>query len=119
VTNPDGQSLRLADRYTYARPESFDVNGVWSGFSINGTDTAVTFVIEQNRLVSASCAYDVYTPFTFSESPSVQNGEFSLIADGGATLSGTIVSPSEIVGSIDYPACNKTRLTWRVNRKSN
>ena len=57
--------------------------------------------------------------FTFSESPKVQKGEFSLIADGGATLTGRIVSPSGILGSINFPAWNHTHLAWRGNRKSN
>lgn len=64
VTNPDGQSHGLAGGYTYAPQESFDLNGAWGGYSLNGTDTWVEFVIQDNRLVSASCAYDVRTPFT-------------------------------------------------------
>jgi IPT/TIG domain len=118
VTNPDGQSEQRPGAYTYAPQESFDLNGVWSGFSLNGTDTAVAFVIESNRLVSASCAYDVLMPFPFSEVPSVRDGEFSAIADGGATMSGRIVSASEILGTISFSPCTKTPLPWRVNRRN-
>lgn len=103
VTNPDGQSQRLAAGYTYAPQDSFDLNGVWSGYSLYGTDTLVDVVIQDNRLVSASCAYNVQTPFTFSESPRVQNGEFLLIADGGATLSGRIVSVGVTHGKFHPP----------------
>jgi hypothetical protein len=118
VTNPDGQSQRLAGRFEYAPEASFDVNGAWSGFSTNGTDTWVEFVIRDNKVISASCQYDGFTPFSFSEAPSVQNGEFSLTAEGGATLSGRIVSTSEMMGSIDFPACVKAPpLPWRVSRK--
>jgi hypothetical protein len=118
VTNPDGQSQRVAAAYTYGLEDAFDMNGVWAGFTLNGSDTAVEFVIRNNTLVSATCAYTAATPFIFSNLPRVQNGGFSLIADDGATLSGKIVSASEIVGTINFPACNNTRLTWRVNRKN-
>jgi IPT/TIG domain-containing protein len=39
VTNPGGQSQRVAAGYTYAPPDSFDPNGDWGGYSLNGTDT--------------------------------------------------------------------------------
>lgn len=119
VTNPDGQSQRLASGYTYAPQGSFDLNGNWGGFSLNGTDTWVEFVIRDNRLVSASCAYTVHTPFTFASFPTVENGEFSFTADGGATISGRIVSASEVLGTISFPPCTTTPLPWRASRKSN
>jgi IPT/TIG domain-containing protein len=117
VTNPDGQSHRLEAGYTYAPRDSFDMNGVWTGFTDNGTDTGVEFEIKNDRLISATCAYIAYMPFTFSETPSIQNGEFLLTADDGATLSGRVVSDSEIVGTINFPLCNPAPLTWRVQRK--
>ena len=118
VTNPDGQSHRVAAGYTYAPQESFDPNGVWGGFSLNGTDTWVEFVIHDNRIVSASCAYDAKIPFTFAELPSVHDGEFSVVADGEATISGRIVSASEMAGTISVPSCTTAPLPWRANRKS-
>ena len=117
VTNPDGQSQRVAAAYTYGLEDAFDMNGVWSGFTLNGTDTLVEFEIRDNTLVSAVCGYDGVVPFVFSTLPRVQNGGFSLIADDGATLAGKIVSESEIVGTINFPACNKTLLPWQVSRK--
>lgn len=117
VTNPDGQSHRLEAGYTYAPRDSFDMNGVWTGFTDNGTDTGVEFEIKNHRLISATCAYNAYMPFIFSEPPSVQNGEFLLTADDGATLSGRVVSDAEIVGTINFPLCNPAPLTWRVQRK--
>ena len=117
VTNPDGQSQRLAGRFEYAPEASFDVNGDWGGFSTNGTDTWVEFVIRDNKVISASCQYDTFTPFSFSEPPSVQNGGFSLTAEGGATLSGRIVAASEVMGTISLPPCTRTPLPWRANRK--
>ena len=117
VTNPDGQSHRLEAGYTYVPRDSFDMNGVWTGFTDNGTDTGVEFEIKNNRLISATCAYEVYLPFVFSEPLPIENGEFRLTADDGATLSGRVVSDSEIMGAIHFPQCNPAPLTWRVHRK--
>jgi hypothetical protein len=78
----------------------------------------VEFAIRDTRLVSASCSYDARVDLTFAELPSVENGEFSVIADGGATISGRIVSATEMAGTISVPACTTTPLMWRANRKS-
>ena len=118
VSNPDGQSHRVEAGYTYAPRDSFDPNGDWGGYSLNGTDTWVEFVVRDNRLVSASCLYDARVDFRFAELPSVESGEFSGIADGGATISGRIVSASEMAGTISVPSCTTTPLMWRANRKS-
>jgi hypothetical protein len=117
VTNPDGQFQRVAAAYTYGAEDAFDMNGVWTGFTVNATDTGVEFEIQGNMLVRAVCAYDAAVPFVFSILPRVQNGGFSLIADDGATLTGKIVSESEIVGTINFPACHDALLPWRVSRK--
>jgi hypothetical protein len=117
VTNPDGQFHRVAAAYTYGLEDAFDMNGVWAGFTSNGTDTAVEFEIRDNTLVSAVCAFNAAVPLLFSTLPRVQNGGFSLIADDGATLVGKIVSVDEIVGTINFPACNDGLLPWRVSRK--
>jgi hypothetical protein len=119
VTNPDGQAQRLVSGYTYAPQESFDPDGVWSGFSVNGTDTLVEFVIRDRRLVSAACAYDVRVPFAVPDFPAVESGEFSVRAEGGATISGRIVSASELVGVISLPPCTTVTLPWRADRTSN
>jgi hypothetical protein len=118
LSNPDGQSHRVAAGYTYAPPDSFDPNGVWSGFSLNGTDTLVEFVIEGSRLVSASCTYDTKILCTFTELPSVHDSEFSVVAEGGATISGRIVSALEMAGTISVPSCTTTPLMWRASRQS-
>ena len=118
VTNPDGGSQRVADAYAYGLEDAFDINGIWVGFTDHGTDTGVQLVIRDNTLVNAVCAYKVVMPFTFPALPRVQNGAFSLIAGDGATLAGRMVSASEMVGTIDFPACNNMRLTWRVHRES-
>jgi hypothetical protein len=117
VTNPDGQFQRVPAAYTYGLEDAFDMNGIWDGFTSNGTDTAVGFEIRDNTLVSAVCAYTAAVPFIFSTLPRVQNGGFSLVAEDGATLAGKIVSESEIVGTMNFPTCNNGLLPWRVSRK--
>jgi len=118
VSNPDGQSHRLPTGYTYAAPDSFDPNGDWGGYSLNGTDTWVEFVVREKRVVSASCSFNSRVDLIFAELPNVERGEFSVIADGGATFSGRIVSATEMTGTISIPACYPARLTWRADRKS-
>lgn len=118
VSNPDGQSHRVESGYTYAPADSFDPNGDWGGYSLNGTDTWVEFVIRDKRLVSASCLYTARVDLTFEELPSVKSGEFSVTASGGATISGRIVSASEMAGTISVPSCTSTPVPWRANRNS-
>jgi len=123
VTNPDGQSNRVEAGYTYVLPDSFDPNGDWGGYSLNGTDTWVEFVIRDNRLVSAlcicpTCSYDARVDLAFVELPSVERGEFSARAAGGGTMSGRIVSASEMAGTISVPSCTTTPLMWRADRNS-
>ena len=123
VTNPDGQSHRVEGGYTYAPADSFDPNGGWGGYSLNGTDTWVEFVIRGNRIVSASCTcptctFDAKTPLTFAEFPSVRDGEFSVATDNGARMSGRILSASEMAGTISVPSCTTTPLMWRANRST-
>jgi hypothetical protein len=118
VSNPDGQSHRVGGGYTYAPADSFDPNGEWGGYSLYGTDTWVEFVIRGKRLVSATCSYTARVDLTFAELPSVESGEFSVIAAGGARISGRIVSASEMAGTISVPSCNTTPLTWRADRQA-
>ena len=118
LTNPDGQFQRVAAAFSYRTEDAFDMNGVWSGFTVNGTDTAVGFEIRNNTLVSATCAFTAAVPFVFSDMPRVENGSFSLVAQGGATLAGRIVSANEILGTINFPACSDGLLPWRVTRRS-
>ncbi len=119
VTNLDGQSHRLPPGFTYAPQESFDLTGSWGGFTLNGEDTWVEFEIRENKLVSASCGYDLTTPLTFPTLPTIENGAFSFTADGGATISGRIVSTSEILGTISFPQCRPGIMQWRATPRTN
>ena len=118
VSNPDGQSHRVEAGYRYVPAESFDPNGTWGGYSLNGTDTWVEFVIRDKELVSAWCEYATRVDLTFAESPSVENGAFSVTAAGGATISGRMLSASEWEGTISVPSCTTTPLPWRADRQA-
>jgi hypothetical protein len=103
VTNPDGQTHRLAGGYTYALPQSFDFNGSWSGFGTDGHHVPVRLTIKNSLLVSLSC--DSFTTLTFSPRPSVIDGEFSFSKGNGIVVTGRIVSASAAVGTINLPSC--------------
>lgn len=111
VTNRAGQVVTLPGAYTYAPPQSFDFNGEWSGWDIDGIHVWIKFSIKNNELVSVSC--DEKT-LTFSTPPAVTNGEFSYSRDDGFAVSGRIVSASVAVGTINLAPCNSVR--WIVER---
>ena len=117
VTNPDGRSARVTSGYTYAPQQSFDLNGTWGGYSLNGEDTWVEFEIRDSKLVSVSCVFDVTRPLAFASLPIVENGEFSFTGEGGA-ISGRIVSAGEVLGSLTFPLCRPGTLQWRANPKA-
>jgi hypothetical protein len=117
VTNPDGRSQRLAAAYTYVSPESFDLSGAWTGVAFDGSDRMMAFSIENNRLVGASCSYDstVALPLP-SPPPSVSNGEFSVVGRDGVIFSGRIVSPFEVIGTMNFSEC--TNMQWKTYPRS-
>jgi len=101
VTNPDGQASRTPGGYRYQDAQSFDFNGVWTGFAWE-VDLPISFTIQNNVLVSVSCG-PVFN-HTFSPAPVISGGKFSIKgADGG--MEGELLSPIEATGSIDLPGC--------------
>ena len=113
VTNPDGQTHRLAGGYTYVSPQSFDFNGNWLSLGTGGHHIPIRFTIKNNLLVSFSCGS--FTTLMFSPRPSVTNGEFSVSKDNGLAVSGRIVSASAAVGTINLAPCTATR--WSATRQ--
>lgn len=107
VTNPGGLEARLTGGYAYAPPESFDFSGYWIANAGPEYETEMRFTIRDNVLVSVSCGTS--GPLTFAPAPSVLNGEFSFLGDGGLAISGTLVSPVNAVGTINVPGCPAAR----------
>ena len=98
----------VAGAYTFAPPETFDFSGDWGACVGDGcTWNWLQFTIRDNMLVRVSCDGVVLTPP--SGSP-VRNGEFSFLGDDGAAISGRIVSPEVVVGTINVGRC--VALTW-------
>ena len=113
VTNPTGQSGGLAAGYTYARPESLDFNGTWSGFGNAGQDMAIRLTIENDALISVSC--DTHATLRISPPSLVRNGAFSHPGPVGVLVSGKIVSESQAVGTLDLAPCSNT--TWSAGKQ--
>lgn len=111
VTNANGQAGRLARSYTYAAPQSFDFNGTWSGFPVDGSDLPVEFTIQNDGLVRAACDTTVVI---FAPPVPLTNGAFSFSRDGSVTT-GKIVSASQAVGAIALAPCNAP--LWEATRK--
>jgi hypothetical protein len=110
VTNPGGLFTRLTGAYTFAPPDSFDVNGEWVAHAGAEYETDMRFTIRNDTLVSVSCGGSA--ALTVSLAPAVRNGDFSFVGDSGLAISGTLVSPVNAVGTIkvpDVPACRGGR----------
>ena len=111
VTNSDGSSINLSQRYEYAPPQSFDFNGSWDGVSYDGQHTMIQFTIVNNVLITASCQGLGNT--TVSLRTAVIGGEFSSAGPDGWRVSGRIVSASEATGTLN--ACGSNTI-WRASK---
>jgi hypothetical protein len=103
VTNPDGQAGRLAGGYTYASPDSFEVNGNWEGGADSNYETPLQFTIQNGLLTRISCGTS--GTLTLSPPPEVAHGEFSFLGDDGASISGRIIAPNWALGTISIAPC--------------
>ena len=103
VTDEYGQAASAV--FTYASPDTFDVNGDWQG-PAEGTGPSwpalVELTIRDNVAVSASCtvcrfgncAFGNAPNLTLDPPPVVANGEFSFAGSGGVSITGKILSPN-------------------------
>jgi hypothetical protein len=96
--------------YTYALPQSFDLNGEWAGWAYD--ETPMRFIIQNDTLVSASCGTSEI--FTFSPAPPVRSGEFSFTREDGLAISGRIVSAAAAAGTINMAPC--TAAKWYAEK---
>jgi len=107
VTNPDGQSDRLAGGYTFVFPGSLDINGQWEGRAGEHWDFVFRFTVENDTVTSASC--DRSAEIRFSSPPSTNTGEFLAAERGVTLLTGEFFSPAYALGEIDMAPCTRTR----------
>ena len=99
--------------YTFAPPESFNVNGDWKGPAFSGDyDEPLTFTVVNGAVVSVSCgtsgvvALKLPTP--------IAHGEFSFRDEAGVAMSGTILAPHEAQGSVNVGPC--ANRGWHATR---
>ncbi|MEP6916492.1 MAG: IPT/TIG domain-containing protein [Acidobacteriota bacterium] len=107
VTNPGGLTATLASAFTFASPETFDLNGDWLAHAGPDYEIDMGFTIRNNALVSLSCGTSVVT---LPSPVGVGGGSFSLVLDGVGTVSARLVSPSTAAGTIDVEGC--PRAAW-------
>ena len=100
VTNVDGQNGVAIGAYTFAAPESFDVNGDWRGVSYAGDyDEPFEFTVVNGAVVSMTCS----TSGLVSLSPPapITHGEFLFKGEDGLAVSGRILAPTEAKGLVN------------------
>jgi len=114
VTNPDGQTARATGAFTFALPDSFDVNGIWEGAAFSGDyDEPFTFTVVNGAVVSISC----WTSGAVALSPPapIIHGAFSFSNEEGVAVTGAILAPNEAGGSVTVGPC--VDRDWHAFRK--
>ncbi len=103
VTNPGAPPVTVVAGYTFAPPESFDMNGEWVAHADARNDYTIDmrFTIKDNALASLSCGSPVAMPNTVS----VPTGRFSFSGADGLAFSGTLVSTTTSYGQVSAPGC--------------
>jgi IPT/TIG domain len=108
VTNVDGQNDVAIGAYTFAPPESFDVNGNWRGVSFAGDyDEPFTFTVVNGAVVSITCATSGLVGL--SPPAPIIHGEFSYGGEEGVAISGRIVAPNEALGVVNVGPVGNVR----------
>ena len=105
VTNLDDQNAVAIDAYTFAAPESFEVDGNWLGGSFAGDfDEPFTFTVVNGAVVSITCATSGLV--WLSPPAPIIRGEFSFGGEDGIAVSGRILAPKEAKGHVNVGAGN-------------
>ena len=108
VTNVDGQTAVAIGAYTFAPPESFDVNGNWRGGSFAGDyDEPFTFTVVNGAVVDMTCSTSGLV--RLSPPAPIIHGEFSFGGEDGVAISGRIVAPNEAVGLVNVGQVGNVR----------
>jgi hypothetical protein len=122
LTDRWGQAAR--GEFTYASPATFDFNGDWQGLvehTSTGFPGLLTLTIRNNTVASVSCSacrspdcsFGTAPRLTLDPPPVVANGEFSFAGSGDvSSITGKIVSPNYVSGSIDMASCVGTGQWW-------
>ena len=121
VTNVDGQNAVAIGAYTFAAPESFDVNGSWRGASFAGDyDEPFTFTVVNGAVVDITCSTSGLVKL--SPPAPIIHGEFSFGGEDGVTVSGRILAPNEARGAVNVGPVGNVRpcvgAEWRATKES-
>ena len=106
VMNTDSQSATFEQSFTFADASTFDFNGDWEGsaYMPSMSDHLLfRLKVRNNVIVSVTCLRD--EEIILSPAPAVINGRFRYEGAGGATMTGTILSPDFAEGTIDIAPC--------------
>lgn len=102
VTNVDGQNAVAIGAYTFAAPESFDVNGNWRGVSFAGDyDEPFTFTVVNGAVVDFTCSTSGLV--RLSTPAPIIHGAFSFRREDGVAISGRILAPNQAKGVVNGP----------------
>ncbi len=120
VTNVDGQNAVAIGAYTFAAPESFDVNGNWRGVSFAGDyDEPFTFTVVNGAVVDITCSTSGLVRL-WAPAPII-HGEFSYGGEDGVAISGRIVAPNEALGVVNVGPAGNVRpcvgAEWHATRQ--
>jgi hypothetical protein len=120
VTNVDGQNAVAIGAYTFAAPESFDVNGNWRGVSFAGEDDEpFEFTVANGAVVDITCSTSGLV--RLSTPAPVIHGEFSFRGEDGVAISGRILAPNEATGVVNVAPVVNVRpcvgAEWHANKK--
>jgi hypothetical protein len=110
VTNVDGQNAVATGAYTFAAPESFDLNGNWRGVSFAGDyDEPFTFTVVNGAVVSITCSTSGLVGL--SPPAPIIHGEFSFSGETGVafSISGRILAPNEAMGFVNVGPVGNVR----------
>ena len=106
VTNVDGQNGVAIGAYTFAAPESFDVNGDWRGGSFAGDyDEPFEFTVVNGAVVSMTCSTSGLV--RLSPPAPITHGEFLFRGEDGVAISGRILAPTEAKGLVNVGPVGK------------
>jgi hypothetical protein len=104
--------VRVHRGYTYASPAFKDFNGQWEGWVGDEGETPLRFTIENDVLVSLSCARAV----TLTSTPATNDGTFSIPGIGGPGMTGALVRADHAEGTIKLAACTGYDTIWSATR---
>jgi len=108
VTNVDGQNAVAIGAYTFAAPESFDVDGNWRGASFAGDfDEPFTFTVVNGAVVDITCSTSGLV--RLSPPAPIIRGEFSFAGEDSVTVSGRILAPNEATGVVNVRLVGNVR----------